>query len=118
MKRQHDREHWPALRAKMTAIFKTRTRGEWCALLEGTDSCVTPVLTMDEAPDHLHMAARNAFDRTGGAPRPNAAPRFREAGRAELDGTHDTGSDADSILRKCGLQTEQIGALREARIVG
>jgi alpha-methylacyl-CoA racemase len=118
MKRQHDREHWPALRTKMTAIFKTRTRGEWCALLEGTDSCVTPVLTMDEAPDHLHMAARNAFDRTGGAPRPNAAPRFREAGRAELDGTHDTGSDADSILRKCGLQTEQIGALREARIVG
>jgi alpha-methylacyl-CoA racemase len=118
MKRQHDREHWPALRAKMTAIFKTRTRGEWCALLEGTDSCVTPVLTMDEAPDHLHMAARNAFDCTGGAPRPNAAPRFREAGRAELDGTHDTGSDADSILRKCGLQTEQIGALREARIVG
>jgi len=118
MKRQHDREYWPALRAKMTAIFKTRARAEWCALLEGTDSCVTPVLTMDEAPDHLHMAARNAFDRSGGAPRPNAAPRFREAGSAELDGTHEPSSDADAILRKCGLQTEQIGALREARIVG
>jgi alpha-methylacyl-CoA racemase len=102
----------------MTAIFKTRARAEWCALLEGTDSCVTPVLTMDEAPDHLHMAARNAFDRSGGAPRPNAAPRFREAGSAELDGTHEPSSDADAILRKCGLQTEQIGALREARIVG
>jgi alpha-methylacyl-CoA racemase len=73
---------------------------------------------MDEAPDHLHMAARNAFDRTGGAPRPNAAPRFREAGSAELDGTHEPSSDADAILRKCGLQTEQISALREARIVG
>ena len=79
---------------------------------------MTPVLTMDEAPDHLHMAARNAFDRSGGAPRPNAAPRFREAGSAEFDGTHEPSSDADAILRKCGLQTEQIGALREARIVG
>ena len=79
MKRQHDREYWPALRAKMMTIFKKRARDEWCALLEGTDSCVTPVLTMEEAPDHPTWR-RNRSDRWGRSA-PDAAPRFRDAGK-------------------------------------
>src|SRR5947209_6931152 len=85
VRRQHEHEHWPALRAKMIAIFKQRTRDEWCALLEGTDSCVTPVLTLEEAPAHPHMIARNTFARSGGYPRPGTAPRFRNAGVASKD---------------------------------
>ena len=73
VKGQHDRQHWPALRAKMAAIFKSRTRDAWCAILEGTHSCVTPVLTMDEAPHHPHLRARNAFHQSGEHPRPSAA---------------------------------------------
>ena len=117
VRRQHDREHWPALRVKMTAIFKTRTRAEWCRLLEGTDSCVTPVLTMDEAPDHPHMAARNTFVRSDGHVCPFAAPRFRDAGNAKLRPAGESSSESDAILRKCGFGNDEIMALRVAGTV-
>jgi alpha-methylacyl-CoA racemase len=117
VKRQHDREHWPALRAKMVAIFKTRTRAQWCALLEGTDACVTPVLTLQEAPGHRHMTARKTFDRDGEHPRPGAAPRFRDAGRESVRAAREAVSDCDLILQMCGLANEQIGSLRRAGVV-
>jgi alpha-methylacyl-CoA racemase len=114
---QHDRQHWPALRAKMTATFKTRTRDEWCALLEGTDACVTPVLTLEEAPEHSHMIARNTFQQDGQHARPGAAPRFREAAAANAaDWDMDPGADA--ILRGCGFAADAIHSLRQAGIVG
>jgi alpha-methylacyl-CoA racemase len=116
--RQHDREHWPALRARMSAIFKTRTRAEWCTMLEGTDSCVTPVLTLEEAPSHPHMASRNTFDHTGEHPRPGTAPRFRDAGRGDVRAAQDTGDETDAILRKHGFTDHEIRLLREARTVG
>jgi alpha-methylacyl-CoA racemase len=115
--RQHDRAHWPALRAKMTEIFKSRTRDEWCSVLEGTDSCVTPVLTMEEAPNHPHMMAREAFDRQSQHPRPAAAPRFRDAGTPDARAAHDLGSDAGALLSRCGLAPEEIRSLRQAGIV-
>jgi alpha-methylacyl-CoA racemase len=117
VKGQHDRQHWPALRAKMAAIFKSRTRDAWCAILEGTDSCVTPVLTLDEAPHHPHMRARNAFDQTGPHPRPSAAPRFRDAGPANaLSGN--SACESDAVLRRCGLVDDEIHSLRQAGVLG
>jgi alpha-methylacyl-CoA racemase len=116
VKRQHDREHWPALRAKMVAIFKTRTRAEWCVLLEGSDSCVTPVLTLDEAPLHPHMSARNAFRPTGGHARPGAAPRFGNGALGANRGAPQH-SQADEILKSCGLPAHEIHSLRNAKIV-
>ncbi len=115
IKGQHDRAHWPALHAKMSAIFKTRSRAEWCARLEGTDACVTPVLTMDEAPHHPHMAARRTFKANDGAACPAAAPRFREAGTAKSAVTSTSASDA--ILRQFGLSSDDIHSLRDANIV-
>jgi alpha-methylacyl-CoA racemase len=117
VRRQHDREHWPALRARMSAIFKTRTRAEWCTILEGTDSCVTPVLTLEEAPRHPHIAGRNTFDRTGEHPRPDAAPRFRDAGRGNVRAAQDTGNESDAILRKHGFVNREIRLLRDAGII-
>ncbi|MBV9395916.1 MAG: CoA transferase [Methylobacteriaceae bacterium] len=116
VQRQHEREHWPALRAKMIAIFKTRTRAEWCALLEGTDACVTPVLTLEEAAHHPHISARNTFRRTEGHARPAAAPRFRSAaaGANRVAPEH---SQADAILKSCGLAADEIHCLRKAKIV-
>ena len=55
---QMDREAWPALKQKLVDVFKTKTRDEWCRIMEGTDICFAPVLTMKEAPEHPHMAAR------------------------------------------------------------
>ena len=73
---QRDAAGWPDLRAKAAAIFVTKTRDDWCALLEGTDACVAPVLTLAEAPDHHHMAARKAFIDVDGLRQPAPAPRF------------------------------------------
>jgi alpha-methylacyl-CoA racemase len=117
VKRQHEREYWSALRAKMIAIFKQRTRDEWCTLLEGTDSCVTPVLTLEEAPHHPHMSARNTFDGRSGHPRPGAAPRFRGARATDDRAAQDPGSESDAILRRCGFISSEILALRQAKII-
>ena len=66
----------PTLHAKLEALFLTKTRGEWSALLEGTDACFAPVLTLSEAPAHPHLAARGAFVEIDGVVQPAPAPRF------------------------------------------
>jgi alpha-methylacyl-CoA racemase len=73
---QNDQSQWPLLRDKLTALFKTRTRDEWCALLEGSNTCFAPVLSMAEAPDHPHNAYRETFLTVGGVRQPAPAPRF------------------------------------------
>lgn len=67
---------WPALKAKLAAVFRTRTRDEWCAAMEGTDICFAPVLSMAEAPTHPHNVAREAFIEREGVVQPAPAPRF------------------------------------------
>lgn len=73
---QMDRAAWPALKEKIAAVFKTRTRDEWRALLEGTDACFAPVMSMAEAPLHAHMAARGAFEALDGVVQPAPGPRY------------------------------------------
>lgn len=74
--RQMDPRAWPALREKLAAVLRTRTRDEWCAVLEGTDACVAPVLDWDEAPRHPHNVARQTFVSVDGVVQPAPAPRF------------------------------------------
>lgn len=71
----------PALRDELTTLFRTRTRDEWCALLDGSDACVAPVLSMAEAPRHPHNAARGTFVTQGGIAQPAPAPRFIDSGK-------------------------------------
>src|ERR1700683_954378 len=59
--RQNDRDHWPAMKQKVAAIFKTKTRDEWCKIMEGSDVCFAPVLSMTEAPKHPHNRHRGTF---------------------------------------------------------
>ncbi|RHW18804.1 CoA transferase [Sphingomonas gilva] len=73
---QMDARGWPALKAKLAAIFATRTRDEWCAVMEGTDICFAPVLTPGEAPAHPHNVARGTFVEVDGLTQPAPAPRF------------------------------------------
>ena len=82
IKGQHDRKLWPEMRAEMTRLLRGKTRDEWCALLEGSDACFAPVLTIAEAPQHPHAAARGSLHRGGrrGAARPGAALRPQPAG--------------------------------------
>jgi len=74
--RQNEKEFWPLMREKLAAVLARRPRDEWCRLLEGTDACVAPVLTLAEAPGHPHLAARETFVRHNGIVQPAPAPRF------------------------------------------
>jgi alpha-methylacyl-CoA racemase len=71
-----DRANWPRLRQRLAAIFESRTRAQWCEVLEGSDSCFAPVLSPTEAPRHPHNAARHNFVEIGGVTQPAPAPRF------------------------------------------
>jgi alpha-methylacyl-CoA racemase len=73
---QMDAKNWPAMKAKMAEVFRSKTRAEWCAIMEGTDVCFAPVLSLSEAPHHPHMAARNVFVDVDGIVQPAPAPRF------------------------------------------
>lgn len=73
---QNDRSQWPALKERFAARFKEKTAAEWTALLEGTDACFAPVLSLDEAPEHPHMKARGVYVEIDGVVQPAPAPRF------------------------------------------
>jgi alpha-methylacyl-CoA racemase len=82
---QMDRKAWPSLRQKLEAVFKSKTRDEWCKIMEGTDICFAPVLTMTEATKHPHMMARNVFIERHGITQPAPAPRFSRTPSAIRD---------------------------------
>ena len=107
---QHDRALWPAMRARMAAIFATRTRDDWAAELAATDSCVSPVLTLDEAAPHPHAVARAAFDGQG---HPAPAPRFSRSAPGPA-----VGAGGDAVLRDFGFGAAEIAALRSGGAVG
>ena len=71
-----DRAQWPLLRERLTTIFADRTRAQWCEVLEGSDGCFAPVLSLAEAPAHAHHAARGSFMTLDGVTQPSPAPRF------------------------------------------
>ena len=73
---QMDAKNWSAMKEKMATVFKKKTRAEWCAVMEGTDVCFAPVLSLSEAPDHPHMAERQIFVTQDGVLQPAPAPRF------------------------------------------
>ena len=73
---QHDRTRWPEVTERFAAVFRTRTRDEWCALAAGREVCLAPVLSMAEAPEHPHLRARGTFTEIDGVVQPTPAPRF------------------------------------------
>lgn len=114
--RQWDQGEWPALRAKLVALFLSRTRAEWCALLEGTDACFAPVLSMDEAIDHPHNAARSTFVRPGGVLQPAPAPRFDRTPAQLPPKAPRTGQHTRALLAEAGLAAADIDALLAAGV--
>jgi len=112
--RQMERSEWPASKKRMAAVFATKTRAEWCELLEGSDACFAPVLSMGEAPQHPHNALRKTFVEHAGAVQPAPAPRFsRTSPELTLPPSH-AGQHTDEALRDWGFEAEEIRKLREA----
>jgi alpha-methylacyl-CoA racemase len=111
---QMDRSAWPKLKERMAAIFKTKTRDEWCDVMEGSDVCFAPVLSLAEAPEHAHMKARNTFVEVEGVRQPGPAPRFsRTPGVIERPPAH-AGEHTDEALADWGFPGGEIAKLRES----
>src|SRR5215213_9253864 len=108
---QHDRAGWPLLRGRLAAVFRTRTREEWCRLLEGTDACVAPVLSLLEAPAHPHNRARATFVDVGGSLQPAPAPRFSRTPCATPEPPPAPGKDDARALAAWGLDPEKLARL-------
>ncbi|HEY2358249.1 MAG TPA: CaiB/BaiF CoA-transferase family protein, partial [Phenylobacterium sp.] len=111
---QMDPAAWPSQKATLTALFKTRTRDEWCALLENTDVCFAPVLSMAEAPRHAHNVHREVFVEVGGALQPAPAPRYSATPTRAPAPAARAGADTAELLAELGYDAEQIAALGEA----
>ncbi|HSA52492.1 MAG TPA: CaiB/BaiF CoA-transferase family protein [Yinghuangia sp.] len=96
---QDDRSGWPALRARFTELFASRTRDEWAAHFAGTDACVTPVLTFAEAGAHPHIAARGTLVEVDGVLQAAPAPRFSRTPPAPPSVPGEPGADTEAVLR-------------------
>jgi alpha-methylacyl-CoA racemase len=112
--RDRDRSNWPRLRAVLTDAFRTRTRDDWCKLMEGSDICFAPVLTMDEAPAHAHMQDRGVFCEIDGVVQPGPAPRFSRTTPEVRSAPAVIGEHTDEILAEFGFSDEEIGRLNAA----
>jgi alpha-methylacyl-CoA racemase len=115
---QHDRAEWPALKAKLTAFFKTKTRDEWDAALAMTDLCFAPVLSMTEATQHPHSVARETFVTVGGAVQPAPAPRYSGTVNDLPTAAPAVGDHTDAVLTGLGYDTARIAALRAGGALG
>ena len=114
---QWDKRNWPDLKEKFKKIFKTKTRDEWCGILEGTDVCFAPVLSMDEAPLHPHNKARETFVDIDGVLHPAPAPNFSRT-KSEIKGPPVIiGKDTDTLMKELGFSQENIATLREEGII-
>ena len=113
-KAQMDRSQWPTLREGLAEVIATKTRDEWCAIMEGSDVCFAPVLDLDEAPKHAHNRARQTFVEVSGVVQPAPAPRFSAtpgviAGPPPAIGAHNR-----EALTEWGLTDAQVDDLRSS----
>ncbi|HEY8604236.1 CaiB/BaiF CoA-transferase family protein [Tsuneonella suprasediminis] len=114
---QHDRAKWGVLKDKLTALFRSKTRAEWDALMEHTDICYAPVLTMSEAAGHPHNVARGTFFDGAGGKQPAPAPRYSHTATDTPAPAPMPGDHSDEILETLGIDAAERAALREAGTV-
>lgn len=114
---QHDPSRWDEFKAELTEVFKTKTRDEWCAIMEGTDVCFAPVLSIWEAPDHPHAKARDSYLEIDGVVQPAPAPRFSRTVPTVQGAPRAPGQDTVSVLAEAGVSEAEIAALKAANAI-
>jgi alpha-methylacyl-CoA racemase len=112
MPKQMSREHWPQLQEKFTAIFRTKTRDEWDAIMLGTDICYAPILSFADAVKHPHNVARNTFVEVGGLTQAAPAPRFSRTAPEVPPAAAAPGQHTDAVLAAAGFDAARIAALK------
>jgi len=115
---QSDKSQWAAMKKRFAEIFKTKTRDEWCALMEGTDICFAPVLSMGEAPSHPHNVARENFIEVAGVIQPAPGPKFSRTKPATPTPAAIPGEHTEEILGDWGFSDKEIAALKAAKAIG
>jgi alpha-methylacyl-CoA racemase len=114
---QHDRSAWPRQSRHLEQTFATRTRAEWTEIFAGSEACVTPVLSLAEAPDDPHLRGRATFLEVDGTVQPAPAPRFDRTVPAPPGPGVSPRRHTTEILRELGLTTAEIDRLRRAGAV-
>ena len=114
---QMDAGQWDSFKEELAAVFKGKTRDEWCSIMEGSDVCFAPVLSILEAPDHPHNRQRQTFVEIDGVTQPAPSPRFSRT-QAEIAGAaRAPGEDTRSVLADLGLAQSEVSALEEQGVV-
>jgi alpha-methylacyl-CoA racemase len=111
---QFDVARWDEIRDAFAAVIATRTRDEWARLVDGSDACVAPVLTMDEAPRHAHLAARGTFVEIDGIVQAAPAPRFSRTAAARPTGVKPPQASA---LTEWGVDADRVSRLSAAGVI-
>jgi alpha-methylacyl-CoA racemase len=101
--KQMDPSQWPMLKTKLQDVIKQKTQAQWCAIMEGTDVCFAPVLTMTEATQHPHHIARNTFINIAGVTQPAPAPRFSRTSPETPTPPAHAGQHSTQILNEWGI---------------
>ena len=114
---QMNKEKWNEYKAKFKKVFLSKTRDEWCEIMEGTDICFAPVLSMDEAINHPHNKERNSFSTIDEVTQPSPAPLFSETPSKIKHLQNPIGEDTKEILDSIGW-TEQIDDLISSNVIG
>jgi alpha-methylacyl-CoA racemase len=114
---QRDRARWPDRKAELAALFRTRSRSEWCDVFEGADACFAPVLSLDEAPLHPHNMARGTFVEVDGVVQPGPAPRFSRTPGTLRRPPVAAGQDTDEVLAEFGFDPGDVARLRGGGVV-
>jgi len=115
---QYDAARWPELRALLAATFRRKTRDEWCKILERSDACFAPVLSLGEAAQHEHLKARGTFTAVAGIDQPAPAPRFSRTPSAVARPGVGVGFDTAAILARLGYGEAEVGELQAAGVIG
>ena len=110
--RQHDQSQWPLVRQRIQAVFATRTRDEWCELLEGTQTCCTPILSLSGAAAHPHNLARETFVSVDGVTQPAPAPRFSRTVSEISSAAGPVRPDLFQVLQDWGAADETLAKLQ------
>jgi alpha-methylacyl-CoA racemase len=109
---QNDRKSWPKMKERVAALFRTKTRDEWCKIMEGSDICFAPVLSMAEAPSHPHNRERGTFVERDGVVQPGPAPRFSRTPGAIQGPPARPGEHTEQALRDWGFSATDLEKLR------
>jgi alpha-methylacyl-CoA racemase len=118
IERRHDRATWSTLRGEIAAAFLGRSRQQWCEVFGASDACVTPVLTMEEAPADSHVRHREGFVMVDGLRQPAPAPRFSRTPPKVRGGAPHPGEHTARVLADWGVPTDLAATWQADAVVG